>query len=102
VQGNALRDRAKDIQAKGAQVLGASFDPVDANKKFAEKFGFPYPLLSVSKELGVQFGAADSKDQGTAKRVAYLIGADGKVKHVWPKAPTVGQANEILAQIETT
>jgi peroxiredoxin Q/BCP len=99
VQGNALRDRAKDIQAKGAQVLGASFDPVDANKKFAEKFGFPYPLLSVSKEIGMQYGAADSKDQGTAKRVAYLIGADGKVKHVWPKATPATLAEEVLKEI---
>jgi peroxiredoxin Q/BCP len=99
VQGNALRDRAKDIQAKGAQVLGASFDPVDANKKFAEKFGFPYPLLSVSKDVGVQYGAADSKDQGTAKRIAYLIGADGKVKHVWPKATPATFADEVLKEL---
>jgi thioredoxin-dependent peroxiredoxin len=80
-------------------VLGASFDPVDANKKFAEKFGFPYPLLSVSKELGVQFGAADSTDQGTAKRVAYLIGADGKVKHVWPKATPSTFAEDVLREL---
>jgi peroxiredoxin Q/BCP len=99
VQGNALRDRAKDIQVKGAQVLGASFDPVDANKKFAEKFGFPYPLLSVSKEMGMQFGAADSKDQATAKRVAYLIGPDGKVKHVWPKATPATFADEVLKDL---
>jgi peroxiredoxin Q/BCP len=84
---------------KGAQVLGASFDPVDANKKFAEKFGFPYPLLSVSKEIGVQYGAAESTDQGTAKRVAYLIGPDGKVKHVWPKATPATFADEVLKEL---
>jgi peroxiredoxin Q/BCP len=80
-------------------VLGASFDPVDANKKFADDFGFPYPLLSVSKDMGVQYGAADSKDQGTAKRVAYLIGPDGKVKHVWPKATPATFAEDVLAVI---
>jgi len=99
VQGNALRDRAKDIEAKGAQVLGASYDPVDANKKFAEKFGFPYPLLSVSKEMGMQFGAGESKDQPTAKRVAYLIGPDGKVKRVWPKATPGTFADEVLKEL---
>jgi peroxiredoxin len=78
-------------------VLGASFDPVDANKKFAEKFGFTYPLLSVSKDVGVQFGAAESKDQETAKRVAYLIGPDGTVKHVWPKATPATFASDVLA-----
>ena len=34
----------------------------------------------------MQFGAGESLEQATAKRVAYLIGADGKVKRVWPKA----------------
>ena len=99
MQGNALRDRAKDIQAKGAQVLGASFDPVDANKKFADDFSFPYPLLSVSKEMGVQYGAADSADQGNAKRVAYLIDPDGKVKHVWPKATPATFAEDVLSAL---
>jgi len=99
VQGNALRDRAKDIEAKGAQILGASYDPVDANKKFAEKFKFTYPLLSVSKEMGMQFGAGESLEQATAKRVAYLIGPDGKVKHVWPKATPATFADEVLKEL---
>ena len=80
-------------------MLGASFDTVDANKKFAEKFGFPYPLLSVSKEMAIQYGAADSKEQATAKRVAYLIGPDGRIQHVWPKASPQSFAAEVLAHL---
>ena len=79
--------------------MGASFDPVDANKKFADDFSFPYPLLSVSKEMGVQYGAADSTDQGNAKRIAYLIGPDGKVKHVWPKATPATFAEDVLSAL---
>jgi len=37
---------------------------------------------------------------GKAKRVSFLIGKDGKVKHVWPKAATTGHAAEILAAVE--
>jgi thioredoxin-dependent peroxiredoxin len=100
VQGKALRDRAKELSAKGVQVLGASFDPVDANKKFAEKFDFPYPLLSVdAKGVGMQYGAADSAGQGTAKRVAYLIDAQGRIRHVWPKATPATFADEVLKEL---
>ncbi len=70
---------------------------MEDNKKFAAKFGFPYPLLSVSKEVGMQYGAADSTQQATAKRVACLIGPDGRVRHVWPKATPQSFATDVLA-----
>ena len=70
------------------------------NKKFAEKFGFTYPLLSDTKrELGVKYGAADAPAQSTAVRVAYLIGAGGRIKHVWPKATPKTFADEVLARL---
>jgi thioredoxin-dependent peroxiredoxin len=100
VQGNVLRDRAKEIEAKNAAILGASFDTVADNKKFAEKFNFTYPLIADTKrELGVKYGAADEATQKTAVRVAYLIGSDGRVRHVWPKATPKTFADEVLAQL---
>ena len=70
------------------------------NKKFAEKFGFTYPLLSDTKrELGVKYGAADAPAQSPAVRVAYQIGADGRIKHVWPKATPKTFADEVLARL---
>ena len=75
-----------------------SFDTVEENKHFAEKFNFPYPLLSdPTKAMGVQYGAADSTSAGNAKRVAYIIGPDGKVKNVFPKANTASFASDVLA-----
>ena len=68
------------------------------NKHFAEKFKFPYPLLSdTSREMGVKYGAADSTGAGNAKRVAYIVGPDGKVKNVFPKANTSSFAQDVLA-----
>jgi peroxiredoxin Q/BCP len=86
------------LQAKNAVILGVSFDPVEDNKRFAEKFNFPYPLLSdTTKAMGVQYGAAESTQSGNAKRVAYVIGPDGKVKNVFPKANTSTFAADVLA-----
>ncbi len=86
------------MAAKNAVILGVSFDTVEENKHFAEKFNFPYPLLSdTSKAMGVQYGAAESTGAGNAKRVAYIIGPDGKVKNVFPKANTATFAADTLA-----
>ena len=71
---------------------------MDENKHFAEKFKFPYPLLSdTSREMGVKYGAAESTAGGNAKRVAYIIGPDGKVRNVFAKANTSTFAQDVLA-----
>jgi len=86
------------LNAKNAAILGVSFDTVEENKHFAEKFNFPYPLLSdTSREMGVKYGAAESTAGGNAKRVAYVIGPDGKVRNVFPKANTQTFAADVLA-----
>ena len=75
-----------------------SFDTVAENKNFAEKFNFPYPLLSdPTRAMGVQYGAADSTESKNAKRVAYVIGPDGKVRNVFAKANTSTFATDVLA-----
>ena len=98
MQGCGLRDRARDLNAKNAAILGVSFDTVEENRHFAEKFNFPYPLLSdPTRAMGVQYGAADDSGSKNAKRVAYIIGPDGKVKNVFPKANTASFAADVLA-----
>jgi len=86
------------LQAKNAVILGVSFDTVDENRAFAEKFKFQYPLLSdPTRAMGVQYGAAENPQAGNAKRVAYVIGPDGKVRNVFAKANTSTFAAYVLA-----
>ena len=52
-------------------MLGASFDAVEANRKFAEKYSFAFSLLSdTERTLGVAYGAAEDANAGAAKRIA--------------------------------
>ena len=99
MQGCGLRDRARDLDAKNAAILGVSFDTVEENKHFAEKFNFPYPLLSdPTRAMGAQYGAAEpGATSGNAKRVAYIIGPDGKVRNAFPKVDTKTFAADMLA-----
>ena len=67
-------------------ILGVSFDPVEKNLAFAEKYGFPYRLLSdVDRSMGVAYGAADAPSAGTAKRIAYLVGEGGNIEKSYGK-----------------
>jgi peroxiredoxin Q/BCP len=82
------------------QVLGASFDSVEANAAFAKKFGFTFPLLAdTERKLGVAYGAADDAGAASAKRISYLIGPDGKIKKAYPKVNAAAHPEEILKDL---
>ena len=101
MQGKGLRDRAPDLNGKNAVVLGASFDSVEDNRKFAEKFSFPFQLLSdPERKLGQQYGASEpGATSGNAKRVAYVIDPQGKIKRVWDKVDVKAFSDEVLASL---
>ena len=43
---------------KGAEVLGISFDSVEENRAFAEKFDYPFRLLcDTERTVGMAYGA---------------------------------------------
>ena len=82
------------------QVLGASFDSVEKNAKFAQKFEFNFPLLcDVDRKIGVAYGAADDPSAGSARRISYLIGKDGKIRKAYPKVNAAAHPEEILKDL---
>jgi thioredoxin-dependent peroxiredoxin len=82
------------------QILGASFDSVEANAAFARKFEFNFPLLSdTDRKLGIAYGAADDAKAGSAKRISYLIGPDGRIKKAYPKVNAAAHPEEILKDL---
>jgi peroxiredoxin Q/BCP len=80
-------------------VLGASFDPPPANKAFAEKFKYPYQLLSFDRELGKTYGAYNEGSPDYARRISYLIGPDRKVVKAYPKVKPADHPTEVLADL---
>lgn len=80
-------------------VLGASFDDVEANRKFAEKFSYPFKLLSFDKAQGEAYGAVDSKGSDFAKRISYLIGPDGTIVKAYDKVKPADHPTQVLADI---
>ena len=75
-----------------------SFDTVDENAAFAQKFSFPYPLLcDTQREIGVAYGACDSPTDRTPRRISYVIGPDGRIEHAFPKVNPKSHPAEVLA-----
>lgn len=80
------------------QILGASFDTVEDNKSFADKFSFPFPLLcDTDHVLGKAYGAGDS---GYPSRITYVIDENGVIAHTFPQVNTGTHAQDVLALLQ--
>jgi peroxiredoxin Q/BCP len=99
-EGCALRDNYAAFQELGVAVVGVSFDSPETNARFAEEQHFPFPLLSdKDRALAVKVGAADSPSALFARRISYLVGADGRVLKVYEKVSPAEHAKEVLADL---
>jgi peroxiredoxin Q/BCP len=76
-----FRDLAGEFAAVGAQRIGISTDPVDAQKRFVEGSGLDYPLLSdADGTVAEQFGVRRKwLKAAPVKRATFVIGTDRTV-----------------------
>lgn len=73
---------------------------MEENAAFAEKQGYPFPLLcDVDRKIGMAYGSAESPSSEFAKRISYLIGPDGKIVHAYPKVSPKTHPEEVLAAL---
>lgn len=81
-------------------MLGVSFDSPAANRKFREKYDFPFDLLSdESKAASIAFGVADAESR-SASRMSVLIGPDGAVVKAYAKVSPASHPDEVLADLQ--
>lgn len=100
MEGCGFRDLYAEFQAKNVEILGVSFDPVEANARFADKFSFPYRLLCDTKrEIGLAYGACDDVTAKNAARITYVIGPDGIIKEAITKVSAGSHPAELLARL---
>ncbi|MFN2425008.1 MAG: peroxiredoxin [Candidatus Binatia bacterium] len=100
-EGKGFCSAHADFEARGTTVLGISFDDCAANAAFAEKFGFPYQLLcDTGREIGMAYGACDSRDAKHARRITYVIDEHGTIRHALPKVDPATHTTEVLALLD--
>jgi peroxiredoxin Q/BCP len=86
-------------------VVGISRDAPPALRRWKEKLGLPFPLLSdedtkVQQAYGVwqEKSMYGRKTMGTV-RTTVVVGADGKVQRVFPKVKVQGHVAEVLESL---
>jgi peroxiredoxin Q/BCP len=88
-------------------VLGISADSVAKQKKFQEKYHLPFSLLAdVDKKICQAFGVIKDKSMygrifKGISRMTFVIGPDGKIKHIFDKVKAAGHAEEVLAYLKS-
>jgi glutaredoxin-dependent peroxiredoxin len=82
-----LGQRAAEIRALGAEVLGIAVTATFSQQAFAESLGVDFPLLSdwdrtVCAAYGVQYDVWKGH-RGLAKRSVFVVDPDGVVRYRW-------------------
>ena len=104
-EGANFRDLHGRFAKAGAVVAGISRDSVKSHQSFAEKMGFPFPLISDADEKLCQaFGVIKMKNMygkqvRGIERSTFLIGADGKLVREWRGVKVPGHAHEVLEAV---
>ncbi|MBE3561180.1 MAG: thioredoxin-dependent thiol peroxidase [Ktedonobacteraceae bacterium] len=103
----SFRDVYHELQQRGIVVLGVSTDDVESHRRFAEKYGLPFTLLSdteasVSRLYGV-YGEKNmyGKKYLGVTRSTFLLDQAGVVRKVWPRVKPEDHASEVLQAAET-
>jgi len=97
-----FRDAIADYDKAKVAVLGISPDPEDDVTKFSTKFHLNFPLLgdadhAITEKYGVwQEKSMYGKKYMGAARTTFVIGTDGKVRHVFEKVKAEGHDQEVL------
>jgi peroxiredoxin Q/BCP len=106
IEADEFSKEYKKFQKIGATVIGISTDSVESHKKFVDKMGIPYVLLSdpeseVSKQFGV-WGKKQfmGKEYMGIQRSTFLVDEKGKIFKVYPSVKPKGHAEEVLAALK--
>ena len=103
MEGQGFRDRAPSFQEAGAEVLGISFDAPEANRAFAERYRFPFRLLSdEDRSVGQAYEtkrAPDERGAGSPKRRTYLIDPQGVIRKAYRVTDVDAHPGEVLADL---
>jgi len=98
-----FRDHSAAFAAKHAVIIGISPDVANDQLKFKSKLDLPFSLLADFDHAGAEaYGvwrelSRPGKTFMGIARTTFVIGADGKITHIFEKVQPAGHAAEVLA-----
>ena len=102
-----FRDRWEQLKANNITVLGISKDGATSHSKFINKHELPFTLLTDEEPCAV---ASLYESYGLKKfmgrefmgvlRTSFIIGKDGRLKHVMDKVKTKSHHDDVMALVK--
>ena len=105
VEGEGFRDEFKQFSTLGYTIVGVSADPPSKQKKFVEKYNFPFIMLCDESHLMLEaykvWGLKKfmGREYMGISRITYLIDEDGMIEKVYSKVNTKTHAQDILCEL---
>ena len=106
MQGIGFRDEFKKFEDRNIEILGVSADTSDKQKKFQNKFSFPFYLLSDENKNMLKEYKAWGKKKFMGReylgihRITYIINTKGEIIHIFQKVKTKSHAKDVLAVLD--
>jgi thioredoxin-dependent peroxiredoxin len=85
------------VVGKGAQVVGISVDDVATQRRFKEKYGLPFPLLSDAGGAVARRYGGTMPLIGLAWRATFVLDRDGTVKQLITGSEAIDPAGAIAS-----
>jgi peroxiredoxin Q/BCP len=97
----SLRDSWGELQGAGIEVLGVSRDDSASHNAFAAKYNLPFELLTDADHAVHEAYGAWGQNPNPAwgvgpLRKSFLVGKDGRIRHVFDKVDTEHHAEQVL------
>ena len=102
MEAKGFSDRYDRFREAGYEVIGASTDPAEKNDEFRSSCELAFPLHS-DEDGSLTTDVGLMKDYGEygvlARRVTFLLDADGVVQKVWDVTDAAAHPDEVLAEL---
>jgi len=97
----SLRDSWGELKSAGIEVLGISRDDSASHNAFAAKYNLPFELLTDADHAVHEAYGAWGQNPNPAwgvgpLRKSFLVGKDGRIRHVFDKVDTEHHAEQVL------
>ena len=92
----AFRDRMDDYRQANIRVYGVSLDSPESHRRFREKYGLNFPLLTDEGGRAAEALGVLRENREKANRVTFLLDAGGRIAEVYPEVSPETHADEIL------
>ncbi|MBN2165839.1 MAG: thioredoxin-dependent thiol peroxidase [Marinilabiliaceae bacterium] len=100
-----LNDNLNDLLSKGFEIIGVSPDSEASHKKFIEKYGLKFNLISDKEKSILQlYGAwGEKKMYGKTSigvfRSTFIIDENGQIEKIIWKVDTINHTSQILKEL---